>query len=90
MVKRVPYLRGKSRFDSLKPEPQLITLAQLSKLGVDEVTPEVLKQKKLIRSIVRPVKVTGTGEMTTSVKLTGIQVTVSAREKIEKAGGSIS
>ena len=67
-----------------------ITLADLERLGADEVNLLTLKQAGLVRQIARVVKVIKTGELTRAVKLTGIGATAGARAAIEAAGGSIA
>jgi large subunit ribosomal protein L15 len=67
-----------------------ITLADLERLGVDEVNLLTLKQAGLVRQMARVVKVIKTGELTRAVKLTGVGATAGARAAIEAAGGSIA
>src|ERR671936_1361604 len=52
-----------------------------------EVTPELLKEAGLIRSLRRDVKILGQGELSTKLTVVAHAVSASAREKIEKAGG---
>ncbi|PAT33110.1 50S ribosomal protein L15 [Vandammella animalimorsus] len=66
-----------------------VTLAELERLGVDEVDILVLKQAGLVRSIAKVVKVVKSGELTRAVKLTGIGATAGAKAAIEAAGGSL-
>jgi large subunit ribosomal protein L15 len=54
-----------------------------------EVTPELLKQAGLIRTTRQDVKILGNGELKTSLTVVAHAVSASAREKIEKAGGSV-
>lgn len=49
-----------------------------------------LRQRGLIRGKMDGIKILGTGEITKSLALTVDRVSASAREKIEKAGGSIT
>jgi len=90
VVKKLPYLRGKSRFQTLEREVQLVTLTKLSKVEENIVNPEVLKKNGIIRFEHRPVKVTGVGSIAKAVTLQNIKCTASAKAAIEKAGGSIS
>ena len=55
-----------------------------------EVTPELLKQAGLIRSLRKDVKVLGKGELTTKLTVVVHAVSAGAREKIEGAGGSVT
>src|SRR3982750_3454387 len=54
----------------------------------DEVTPEVLHERGLIKKARRDVVVLGTGEITKALRISAHRFTKSAREKIEKAGGA--
>ncbi len=54
-----------------------------------EVTPEVLKAKRLIRTTRIDVKILGQGELTKKLTVSAHGVSQSAREKIEGAGGSV-
>lgn len=89
-VKRLPYLRGKLRFETLNGKAQLVRLTSLEKLTVKEITAEVLFKQKLIRSVRLPVKVTGDGTLTRALSLKGLQATASAKKAIEKAGGTLA
>src|SRR5262245_54255488 len=53
-----------------------------------EVTLEALKEKGLIGSLRKDVKVLGVGELTKSLTVTVHRFSASAREKIEAAGGT--
>ncbi len=54
-----------------------------------EVTPEVLKARRLIRTTRIDVKILGQGELTKKLTVSAHGVSQSAREKIEGAGGSV-
>jgi len=54
-----------------------------------EVTPELLKSKRLIRSTRVDVKILGQGDLTKKLAVSAHNFSKSAREKIESAGGSI-
>jgi large subunit ribosomal protein L15 len=53
-----------------------------------EVTPDVLKEKGLIRSLRIDVKVLGEGTLTKTLSVTAHRFSQAAREKIEAAGGT--
>src|SRR4051812_29834730 len=67
-----------------------ITLAQLEQLGAADVDLLSLKAAGLVSQNVKNVKVIKTGELTKSVKLTGIGATAGAKAAIEAAGGSLA
>ena len=54
-----------------------------------EVTPEVLRERKLIKGKPRPVKILGDGEISVALKVKCHAISASARQKIEAAGGSV-
>ncbi|MEX0658443.1 MAG: 50S ribosomal protein L15 [Egibacteraceae bacterium] len=56
----------------------------------DEVTPEALRAKGLIRRGSAPVKVLGGGELTKALAVTAHAFSASARDKISQSGGSAS
>ena len=56
----------------------------------DEVTPELLHERGLIKKAKRDVVVLGTGEITKGLRVTAHRFTKSAREKIESAGGTVT
>jgi large subunit ribosomal protein L15 len=55
-----------------------------------EVNPAMLVKAGLLRSTRDPVKVLGRGETTKKLKVTAAAFSASAKEKIEKAGGSVT
>ena len=56
----------------------------------DEITPEVLHERGLIKKAKHDLVILGTGEMTKALKISAHRFTKTARDKIEKAGGSIT
>lgn len=54
----------------------------------DEVTPEILHERGLIKKAKHDLVVLGNGEITKSLKISAHRFTKNAIEKIEKAGGS--
>jgi large subunit ribosomal protein L15 len=66
-----------------------ITLADLQRLGVEEVDVLALKQAKLVGDQAKAVKVIKSGELSKKVVLKGIGATAGAKAAIEAAGGSV-
>ena len=66
-----------------------ITLADLERLGADEVDMLTLKAAGLVGQIVKHVKVIKSGELTRKVALKGVGATAGAKAAIETAGGSV-
>jgi large subunit ribosomal protein L15 len=87
LQRRVP----KRGFTSLfKTECQVVNLDRLSKLDAGvEVTPESLYEKRLVRNRTRPIKILGTGEISIPLKVKVHAISKTAREKLERAGGSV-
>ena len=54
----------------------------------DEVTPEILHERGLIKKAKHDLVVLGNGEITKALKISAHRFTKSAVEKIEKAGGT--
>ena len=67
-----------------------ITLADLEKLGADEVDLLTLKAAGLVRQLIKHVKVIKTGELTRKISFKGIGATAAAKAVIEAAGGSLA
>ncbi|MFM2274749.1 MAG: ribosomal protein [Pseudomonadota bacterium] len=87
LQRRLPKRGFKSHLLKFNAE---ITLTALEQLGAAEVDMLTLKQVGLIGQLVKIVKVVKTGELSKSVKLTGIGATVGAKAAIEAAGGSVA
>ena len=94
---RLGKLRGSTSADAMPIGPfrtysQPVNLRHLEErfeVG-DEVTPETLKAKRLIRKVSVDVKVLGVGELTKALSVSAHGFSKTAREKIEDAGGSVT
>jgi len=88
--KRLPFLRGKSRFNSLSPKVT-ITLTDLSKFKTgSKITKEFLYQEGTITKTElsrAKVKVVGTGKLSKKLSVL-VPASASAVSAIKKAGGS--
>ena len=70
---------------------QVVNLDDIVKCGLSgPVTPEQLKQSGLIRSLRRPVKILGRGDVSDPLQIRVHAASRSATEKIETAGGSVT
>jgi large subunit ribosomal protein L15 len=56
----------------------------------DEVTPEILHERGLIKKAKHDLVILGTGDVTKSLKISAHRFTKTAKDKIEKAGGTAS
>jgi len=57
--------------------------------GLDIVSLESLKEKKIIPNRITKVKIFGTHELQSKITVKGIKVTKGAKKSIEKAGGAV-
>jgi large subunit ribosomal protein L15 len=57
--------------------------------GLEIVSLESLKEKKIIPNRITKVKIFGTHELQSKITVKGIKVTKGAKESIEKAGGTV-
>ncbi|CAN5166956.1 50S ribosomal protein L15 [soil metagenome] len=55
----------------------------------DEITPEILHERGLIKKAKHDLVILGSGEISKALKISAHRFTKSAKEKIENAGGSI-
>jgi len=56
----------------------------------DEVTPEVMHHRGIIKKAKHDIVVLGNGEISKALKVSAHRFTKSARAKIEKAGGAVT
>jgi large subunit ribosomal protein L15 len=93
---RVPKLRGATSKDAMPIGPfrtytQPVNVADLERFDAGaEVTPEVLKERGLIRSLRKDVKLLGSGELSKALTITVHAASATAREKVEAAGGTLT
>ena len=77
-------------FSSRKNDTARLRLGELEFKGNENITVELLKEKKIISHRAKDVKVFLSGEIKTKINLQGILVTKGARKIIEELGGKIS
>ena len=56
----------------------------------DEVTPEILHQRGLIKKAKHDLVILGSGDITKALKISAHRFTKNAKDKIEKAGGNVT
>jgi len=56
----------------------------------DEITPDVLHHRGIIKKAKHDIVVLGNGEVSKALKVSAHRFTKSAKEKIEKAGGTVT
>ncbi len=94
IIKKLPKRRG-YRFASFQIKPAIINLDMIEKnySNGETVTATSLREKGLINIYdgkTPQVKVLGKGELTKKISLSGITVSGSVKQAIEKAGGTIN
>ena len=99
VIKRLPKLRGhgKNRARTVNSERVLPTVVNLKALEAtfdagSQVTPALLVASGLVSKIggrVPKVKILGTGDIMKKLTISGCTFSASAKEKIEKVGGTI-
>jgi large subunit ribosomal protein L15 len=77
-------------FSSRKNDTARVRLGELQFEGNEEITIDVLKEKKIISHKAKEVKVFLSGELKEKVNLKGIMVTKGVRTVIEDLGGKIT
>src|ERR1043165_877286 len=94
---RTAKLRGNTSADAMPIGPfrtysQPVNLRDLEARfdAGDEVTPETLKAKGLIRTLRKDVKLLGVGELTKKLSITVHGASATAREKVDAAGGTLT
>ncbi len=84
-----PY-RGRLRLLQLAT-PDGVRIIDLDRFADgEEVTPETLKAKGLVRSLRKDVKLLGVGELSKALTITVHAASATAREKVEAAGGTLT
>ena len=92
---RIGKLRGATSKDAMPIGPfrtstQPVNLRDLDRFDAgDEVTPETLVEKRVIKNTRTDVKLLGVGEVTKKLTVRVHAISASAREKIEGAGGTV-
>src|SRR5207253_8888700 len=93
---RIPKLRGATSADAMPIGPfrtytQPVNLRDLDRFEAgEEVTPETLKAKRLIRSVRKDVKLLGVGELSKKLTISVHAASASAANKVRDAGGTLT
>ena len=93
VLKKIPKKRG-YRFTAFRVRPRVVNLKALESMFQegDIVSPRTLVEKGILSKkggAYPAVKILGTGSITKKITVEGCEVSASAKEKIEKAGGTI-
>lgn len=97
IMKKLPKRRGRgiSGLVSIQAKPSIVNISSLEKAfsAGETITPKLLLDHGLVRArkgTLPSVKILGNGELTKKFTFSGVIVSGSAKEKIEKVGGSIA
>ncbi|HEV7449771.1 MAG TPA: 50S ribosomal protein L15 [Candidatus Paceibacterota bacterium] len=95
-LKKIPKLRGRgvNSLLSIQAPLAIVNVSALESMFAagDTVSPATLRERGLVRArkgSTPVVKILGDGELSKKLTISGCAVSGSAREKIEKAGGSV-
>jgi large subunit ribosomal protein L15 len=89
--RRLPFMRGQGFTPRNQVSYNEVNLDQLTESfkTSEEVNPETLEKAHLLRDPRNPIVILGRGEMNVALKVRAHRVSAGAKEKIEKAGGSV-
>ncbi len=88
LIRRLPHRRGFRNPFRVQYTP--VNLKDLAKLPAGaEVTPESLREARIVRSLRHPIKILGDGELAVALTVRAHRVSAAARAKIEAAGGTV-
>ncbi len=88
LVRRLPHLRGFTNIWRVEYTP--VNLGRLSVFDAgSEITPSVLAEAGIIKSVREPVKILANGDLDRPLTIKAHKFSASAREKILAAGGTV-
>jgi len=86
LIKRLPKKRGFTNI--FRTEYEFVNVGRLNRFQPQsEVTPQRLVEERLVRSLKKPIKILGDGELQKPLIVRANRFTEVARRKIEMAGG---
>ncbi len=86
ILQRIPKNRG---FHSLTPKPSTVSLDVLDSINDATITLSVLRKLRLVPRSAKAVKILGTGNIRRAIMVKECQVSASAVQKIQQAGGTV-
>ena len=88
--RRLPFKRGEGFTPMNRINYNEVNLDQLVKFPAgSEINPTSLAEAQLLRNPANPVVILGRGELKAALKLSVHRITVTAKAKVEAAGGSV-
>lgn len=89
LIKRLPFIRGRSKNKSAQNKPVILSLKSLVKWPKSiQITLANLIERKLVKPNTKSVKILGTAKLDHALDIK-VAVSKSAKTAIEKAGGKI-
>ena len=74
--------------NNFKKEFQIVNIGKLNGIEEQKIDASLMYEKGLVRSPFKPIKVLGSGDLKHSVYIVATEFSKSAKEKIEKSGGT--
>ena len=74
--------------NNFKKEFQIVNIGKLDGIEEQKIDANLMYEKGLVRSPLKPIKVLGSGDLKQSVYIVATEFSKSAKEKIEKSGGT--
>ena len=74
--------------NNFKKEFQIVNISKLDGIGDKKIDAKLMYEKGLVRSPFKPIKILGSGDLKQSVNIVATEFSKSAKEKIEKLGGT--
>ena len=74
--------------NNFRKEFQIVNISKLDGIEEKDIDAKLLYEKGLVRSPFKPVKILGSGDLKHSISITATEFSKSAKEKIEKLGGT--
>ncbi|CAI7989698.1 50S ribosomal protein L15 [Geodia barretti] len=88
LSQKLPFIRGFTNI--FRVEYNVVNVEKLAQFAANsEISPEVLRNTGILRTLNKPVKILGRGEIDIPLNVTAHKFSASARQKIEAAGGSV-
>ena len=75
--------------NNFRKEFQVVNISKLNEIKVEKIDAKVLYEKGLVRSPFKPIKILGSGDLKQSIDIVATEFSKSAKEKIEKLGGTV-
>jgi len=88
-LQRMPKLRGFKNPNYIEYFAINLTLLEETFNNNAEVNPETLKEKNILKNVHTPYRILGDGDISKKLIIKTNGISISAKEKIEKAGGKV-